>query len=84
MKTTPGINLPTRFAFLLVNDFTLISMSSAIEPLRMANRICGSDVYNWKTISESGDAVVASDGGLGDQNGKRRPRSLSEPHFEIE
>jgi transcriptional regulator GlxA family with amidase domain len=62
MKTTPGTNLPTRFAFLLVNDFTLISMSSAIEPLRMANRIFGSDVYTWKTFSESGDAVVASDG----------------------
>ncbi len=54
--------LPTRFGFLLVNDFTLISMSSAIEPLRMANRICGENVYQWKTISESGDVVSASDG----------------------
>jgi transcriptional regulator GlxA family with amidase domain len=62
MQTTSGDNLPTRFAFLLVNDFTLISMSSAIEPLRMANRICGSEVYAWKTISESGGAVSASDG----------------------
>jgi transcriptional regulator GlxA family with amidase domain len=62
MQTTSGDNLPTRFAFLLVNDFTLISMSSAIEPLRMANRICGSEVYAWKTLSESGGAVSASDG----------------------
>ena len=62
MQTTSGDKLPTRFAFLLVNDFTLISMSSAIEPLRMANRICGSDIYTWKTISESGGAVSASDG----------------------
>ena len=53
--------LPTRFGLLLINDFTLISMSSAIEPLRMANRISGREVYKWKTISETGAAVTASD-----------------------
>lgn len=52
----------TRFGFLLVNDFTLISMSSAIEPLRMANRIAKQEVYRWKTFSESGGPVSASDG----------------------
>ena len=55
-------SLPTRFGFLLINDFTLISMSSAIEPLRMANRICDDEVYVWRTISESGGPVTASDG----------------------
>jgi transcriptional regulator GlxA family with amidase domain len=55
-------SLPTRFGFLLVNNFTLISLSSAIEPLRMANRICGKEIYSWKTISETGEAVFASDG----------------------
>lgn len=54
--------LPTRFALLLIEDFTLISMSSAIEPLRMANRICKREVYSWKMLSESGAAVRASDG----------------------
>jgi transcriptional regulator GlxA family with amidase domain len=54
--------LPTRFGFLLVNDFTLISMSSAVEPLRMANRLCKNSVYRWRTISESGGPVVASNG----------------------
>ncbi len=53
---------PTRFGFLLVNDFTLISFSSAIEPLRMANRICNSDVFSWQTISASGEQVSASNG----------------------
>lgn len=52
----------TRFGFLLVNDFTLISMSSAVEPLRMANRISKKEIYRWKTISESGGPVCASDG----------------------
>ncbi len=39
MDTITSIGLPTRFGFLLLNDFTLISLSSAVEPLRMANRI---------------------------------------------
>jgi transcriptional regulator GlxA family with amidase domain len=55
-------SLPTRFGFLLINDFTLMSLSSAIEPLRMANRICGNAHYSWKTISETGAAVFSSDG----------------------
>ena len=53
---------PTRFGFLLLDDYTLISLSSAVEPLRMANRIRRDDFYHWKTISESGGAVTASDG----------------------
>ena len=62
MNNNAAKQLPTRFGFLLINDFTLISMSSAIEPLRMANRICGETIYRWKTISETGEAVFASDG----------------------
>lgn len=54
--------LPTRFGFLLLEDFTLISMSSAIETLRMANRLMRQDTYAWRTLSEDGSAVVASDG----------------------
>jgi len=53
--------LPTRFGFLLVRDFSLISMSAALETLRMANRVCRDQVYNWVTISEDGEAVCASD-----------------------
>ena len=62
MSTFKKSNLPARFGFLLVNDFTLISLSSAVEPLRMANRICSENHYYWKTISETGDPVSASDG----------------------
>ncbi|MFQ6005324.1 MAG: GlxA family transcriptional regulator [Woeseia sp.] len=62
MKKFTNSGLPTRFGFLLLNDFTMISMSSAVEPLRMANRICRRDHYAWKTVSESGEAVTASDG----------------------
>lgn len=62
MKTAPDRKSPKKFGFLLLNDFTLISFSSAIEPLRMANRISRNDVYSWKTFSITGEAVCASDG----------------------
>jgi transcriptional regulator GlxA family with amidase domain len=58
----PKKNHPRRFGFFLINNFTLISMSAAIEPLRMANRICRADYYSWTTISENGELVTASDG----------------------
>jgi len=52
----------TRFAFLLVNHFTLVSMSSAIEPLRLANRVAGKEIYGWRTLAEYGGPILASDG----------------------
>jgi transcriptional regulator GlxA family with amidase domain len=37
-------------------------MSSAVEPLRMANLLSGRPFYSWRTIGETGQDVVASDG----------------------
>ncbi len=54
--------MPTCFGFLLVEEFTLISVSAAIETLRMANRVAGEKVFQWRMISESGGPVGASDG----------------------
>ncbi len=62
MASNDPQKLPTCFGFLLLEDFTLISVSSAIETLRMANRVAKSQVYRWRTISESGGPVSASDG----------------------
>ena len=62
VPTVASKALPTRFGFVLIPDFSLISMSSAVETLRMANRICKHEVYEWQTISEDGGAVCASNG----------------------
>jgi transcriptional regulator GlxA family with amidase domain len=62
MTDRAPLPLPTRFGLLLIEEFTLISVSSAIETLRMANRLLGEELYQWKTISETGGAVRASDG----------------------
>lgn len=48
--------------FLLMNNFTLISLASAIEPLRMANQLSGAELYQWFTLSPGGVQVQASDG----------------------
>ena len=53
---------PVNFGFLLLNDFSMISLASAIEPLRMANRILDDAYFSWKLISTGGGIVTASDG----------------------
>lgn len=53
---------PTQFGFLLLNNFTMMALASAVEPLRMANQLSGQELYNWKLISADGNPVQASDG----------------------
>jgi len=48
--------------FFLVPDFTLIAFSTAIEPLRVANRMLGYEAYKWRLASANGDPVRASCG----------------------
>ncbi|PHH48423.1 choline metabolism transcriptional regulator GbdR [Pluralibacter gergoviae] len=48
--------------FLLLNNFTMIALATAVEPLRMANQLCGRELYSWCTITEEGKPAVASDG----------------------
>jgi len=51
---------PLRFGFLLVPKFSMIAVSSAIEPLRMANRLSGEKLYEWPVITIDGENVYAS------------------------
>jgi putative intracellular protease/amidase len=50
------------FGFLLVPDFSMIAFTSALEPLRLANRCCGKQVYGWRLFSPDGQPVAASNG----------------------
>ena len=51
---------PTTITFLLIEQFSMLSVVSAIEPLRQANRLLGSDAYSWRLISHDGQSVPAS------------------------
>ena len=53
---------PTTIGFLLLRDYTLISLASAVEPLRMANQLSGECLYDWALITADGKPVCASDG----------------------
>lgn len=53
---------PTRVTFLLIEQFSMLSVASALEPLRQANRLLGHDAYAWQLISHNGEALPASNG----------------------
>ncbi len=53
---------PQKIGFLLIDNFTLISFASAIDPLRMANQLSSQELYQWVVISEDGKPVISSDG----------------------
>lgn len=50
------------FGFLMVPDFSMIAFTSAIEPLRLANRASGRTLYTWRIFSPDGAPVRASNG----------------------
>ncbi|MFK7755164.1 MAG: GlxA family transcriptional regulator [Sedimentitalea sp.] len=62
-----------QFVFVLLDNFTMLSFASAMESLRIANRMASAPVYTWKLLGEGGGDVTCSagttfkvDGDLGD------------------
>ncbi len=55
-------NLPTTVDIILIPDFSLMAFSSAIEPLRLANRLADRKLYDWRVVSVDGSSVVSSNG----------------------
>lgn len=53
---------PGYIGFLLLEDFSLISLASALEPLRLGNELSGSGLYRWCTLTLTGAPVVAGNG----------------------
>jgi transcriptional regulator GlxA family with amidase domain len=54
--------VPRRFVFLLLDKFTMLAFASAIEPLRIANRVLGAPAYSWKLAGENGVEATCSNG----------------------
>lgn len=50
------------FSFLLLPEYAMVSLLSAIEPLRIANRLAGKVLFRWQCFSENGAPVLASNG----------------------
>jgi transcriptional regulator GlxA family with amidase domain len=56
----PQSATPRRFVFLLLDRFTMLAFASALEPLRIANRITGRNVYAWSLAGEAGEGGYVS------------------------
>ena len=52
----------SKYAFLTLPRYSMIALSNAVEPLRMANIITGQTVYQWSIVSADGQPTLASNG----------------------
>src|SRR3546814_15739334 len=45
------------FGFLLLPQFSMLAFSSAVEPLRAANRLSGKTLYDWRILTADGTQI---------------------------
>ncbi|MCE2481850.1 MAG: GlxA family transcriptional regulator [Alphaproteobacteria bacterium] len=62
MFGTPSGKTPEVIGLFMVPSFSMIAFASAIEPLRLANRLSDKALYEWMLISSDGGPVTASNG----------------------
>lgn len=53
---------PRRFTFLLLDRFTMLPFTAAIEPLRLANRAAGRQLYSWRLVGPGKEWAACSNG----------------------
>lgn len=53
---------PRLVCFLLVPEFSMLSFSAALEPLRVANTIAKRRLFDWRVVSADGRGVACSNG----------------------
>ncbi len=53
---------PRQFVFILLDKFSMLSFSSAVECLRIANRMSDRQLYHWSLMGEGGELVTCSAG----------------------
>ena len=53
---------PSRYIFVLLEQFTLLSFAAAVDCLRIANLMAGQELYSWMLVGEGGDTVSCSTG----------------------
>ena len=62
IKHKTEVKSPRRVVFVLIENFTLLSFSSALDALRIANRMAGKKLYDWTFIGENEEFVSCSAG----------------------
>jgi len=61
-------NEKRHFAFLVVDQFSVLCLAAAMDPLRSANRLLGREFYTWSLVSVDGKPVRASNNMVMDTN----------------
>ncbi|MEO7937328.1 MAG: GlxA family transcriptional regulator, partial [Burkholderiaceae bacterium] len=51
-----------RFVFLTLPNYTMIALASAVDALRMANRVSKRELYEWTLATLDGAPAMASNG----------------------
>lgn len=62
LRSKPQGDKAEHFVFVLMPKFTLMSFASAVECLRIANRVSGRTLYTWELLGEGGETVICSNG----------------------
>lgn len=70
---------PRRFIFLLLDRFTMLPFAAALDALRLANKMAGVAIYDWRLVGSEGGFATCSNGsqirldaGFGDDLGITR------------
>ncbi len=53
---------PHHYVFVLLDRFTLMCFASAVDALRIANRMAGRTLYSWSAVGEGGETATCSGG----------------------
>lgn len=61
-KQSSSDKLVTHYSFLLIDGFSMLTFTGAIETLRIANNLSGINLYHWTIASLTGEPVTASNG----------------------
>ena len=51
-----------RFTFVLISRSMMMALTATLEPLRVANYLCGRALYEWTFVSPEGGRITASNG----------------------
>lgn len=57
---TGKVAAPRDFDFVLLPKLTMLALSAAIEPLRVANQISQQELYRWRTMTPDGAPIRCS------------------------
>ncbi|MEY4305300.1 MAG: hypothetical protein RIT52_1475 [Pseudomonadota bacterium] len=73
----------THFVFFLLEEFSHLAFSCALEPLRIANLVSGKPLYRWSLISADGKTATCSNGSVTLVDGGTEPLRHADRLFVI-